>query len=168
MLYSSHIYVPKRDPNRHPRQQSSLGQHGAQLGPIGPRLAPCWPHEPCYQGHDTIMMPLLRQYDVATSFWRNADVVFASCACWDQLHREIYWCHCITYPQWTSVTPLNSVQPTSWAWARWRPRWVSLGKQYIPHHSTLREVGHHLVLSISLYQIAFYDLCQHYWSLPYA
>ena len=23
---------------------------GVHLGPIGPRLAPCWPHEPCYQG----------------------------------------------------------------------------------------------------------------------
>ena len=26
------------------------GQHGAHLGPVGPRWAPCWPHEPCYQG----------------------------------------------------------------------------------------------------------------------
>ena len=25
------------------------GQHGAHLGPVGPRWAPCWPHEPCYQ-----------------------------------------------------------------------------------------------------------------------
>ena len=24
--------------------------HGAHLGPVGPRRAPCWPHEPCYQG----------------------------------------------------------------------------------------------------------------------
>ena len=30
--------------------QSSWGQHGAHLGPVGPRWAPCWPHEPCYQG----------------------------------------------------------------------------------------------------------------------
>ena len=22
----------------------------AHLGPVGPRWAPCWPHEPCYQG----------------------------------------------------------------------------------------------------------------------
>ena len=28
----------------------SRGQHGAHLGPVGPRWAPCWPHEPCYQG----------------------------------------------------------------------------------------------------------------------
>ena len=26
------------------------GQHGAQLGPTGPRWAPCWPHEPCSLG----------------------------------------------------------------------------------------------------------------------
>ena len=23
---------------------------GVHLGPIGPRWAPCWPHEPCYRG----------------------------------------------------------------------------------------------------------------------
>ena len=26
------------------------GQHGAHLGPVGIRWAPCWPHEPCYLG----------------------------------------------------------------------------------------------------------------------
>ena len=35
---------------RHPRLQSSWGQHGAHLGPVGPRCAPCWPHETCYEG----------------------------------------------------------------------------------------------------------------------
>ena len=33
-----------------PRQQGSRGQHGAHLGPVGPRWAPCRPHELCYQG----------------------------------------------------------------------------------------------------------------------
>ena len=28
----------------------SWGQHWAHLDPVGPRWAPCWPHEPCYQG----------------------------------------------------------------------------------------------------------------------
>ena len=37
------------EPSR-PRLQSSWGQHGAHLGPVGPRWAPCWPHEPYYQG----------------------------------------------------------------------------------------------------------------------
>ena len=27
-----------------------MGQHGAHLGPVGPRWAPFWPHEPWYQG----------------------------------------------------------------------------------------------------------------------
>ena len=31
--------------------ESSWGQHGAHLGPIGPRWAPCWPHEVCYLGY---------------------------------------------------------------------------------------------------------------------
>ena len=31
-------------------EQSSWGQHGAHLGPVGPRWAPCRPHESCYQG----------------------------------------------------------------------------------------------------------------------
>ena len=35
---------------RHPRWQGSWGLHGAHLGTTGPRWAPCWPHEPCYQG----------------------------------------------------------------------------------------------------------------------
>ena len=26
------------------------GQQGAHLGPVSPRWAPYWPHEPCYQG----------------------------------------------------------------------------------------------------------------------
>ena len=33
-----------------PRYQGSRGPHGAHLGPVGPRWAPCGPHEPCYQG----------------------------------------------------------------------------------------------------------------------
>ena len=31
-------------------KQGSWGQHGAHLGPTGPRWDPCWPHEPCYLG----------------------------------------------------------------------------------------------------------------------
>ena len=31
-----------------PWQQGLWGQHGAHLGPTGPRWDPCWPHEPCY------------------------------------------------------------------------------------------------------------------------
>ena len=29
--------------------------HGAHLGSVGPRWAPCWPHEPCYQGRQVTL-----------------------------------------------------------------------------------------------------------------
>ena len=32
------------------REQGLWGKQGAHLGPAGPRWAPCWHHEPCYQG----------------------------------------------------------------------------------------------------------------------
>ena len=35
-------------------KQSSWGQHGAHLGPTGPKWAPCWPKEPCYLGWWTL------------------------------------------------------------------------------------------------------------------
>ena len=38
---------PHREAER-PWKQGSWGQHGAHLGPTGPRWAPCWPHELCY------------------------------------------------------------------------------------------------------------------------
>ena len=38
---SDRIYIP---------EQGSWGQHGAHLGPTGPRWAPCWPHKLCYLG----------------------------------------------------------------------------------------------------------------------
>ena len=33
-----------------PQIAKFIGQHGAHLGPVGPRWAPCWPHKTCYQG----------------------------------------------------------------------------------------------------------------------
>ena len=40
-----------------PWLQGSWGQHGAHLGPTGPRWAPCWPHELCYLGYFIIGGP---------------------------------------------------------------------------------------------------------------
>ena len=46
------------------------GQHGAHLGPVGPRWAPCWPHEPCYQGSNYVMVSesaqLLSKYHISS------------------------------------------------------------------------------------------------------
>ena len=33
-----------------PRWQSPLGQHGANMTPVGPRWTSCWPEELCYRG----------------------------------------------------------------------------------------------------------------------
>ena len=33
-----------------------IGQHGAHLGLIGPRCAPCWPHALCYLGTSSTSM----------------------------------------------------------------------------------------------------------------
>ena len=48
-----------------PRLPSSWGQHGAHLGPVGPRWAPCWPHEPCFQRSSHIEACMKWQ-----TFWR--------------------------------------------------------------------------------------------------
>ena len=34
-----------------PWYQGPWGKHGANMGPAGPRWAPCWPNEPCYLGY---------------------------------------------------------------------------------------------------------------------
>ena len=36
--------------NVHNSKSPDSKVHGAHLGPLGPRWAPCWPYEPCYQG----------------------------------------------------------------------------------------------------------------------
>ena len=61
MFTGESLNVPSDDQGRPPDDLSvsmnavrisicSLGQYGAHLGPVGPRWAPCWPHEPSYQG----------------------------------------------------------------------------------------------------------------------
>ena len=50
-----------------PWYQGSWWQHGAHLGPTGPRLAPCWPHELCYLGWFACML-LSRSQIIANMF----------------------------------------------------------------------------------------------------
>ena len=49
---------------RSPREQSSWGQHGAHLGPVGPRWAPFWPHEPYYQGRSLHYVALVNSFTI--------------------------------------------------------------------------------------------------------
>ena len=39
-----------------PQTANFMGPTWGHLGPVGPRWAPCWPHEPCYQGHHLGML----------------------------------------------------------------------------------------------------------------
>ena len=61
----------------YPRKQGSWGLHGAHLGPTGPRWAPCWPHEPCYQGRLELMVTLL--CDVITAESNNYVFIQLNC-----------------------------------------------------------------------------------------
>ena len=94
-IYHQHHY-----PDSH---ESSWGQHGAHLGPVGPRWAPHWPHEPCYQGIITITvmvfvvtLSILHSRLCVLSFWVCADSVqtyyptFPAEAVWqpDQLYLD--------------------------------------------------------------------------------
>ena len=65
-----------------PWYQGSWGQHGALLGPTGPRWAPCWPHELCYLGGKCFLSfkTFLTQRDAGRFFENRAailsDVIF--------------------------------------------------------------------------------------------
>ena len=49
------------------------GQHWAHLGPVGPKWAPCWPHEPCYQG----MRQGTHAFTYASTEWKSPKHSFA-------------------------------------------------------------------------------------------
>ena len=51
-LRSYHSYLYNRlghERFKWPQIAEFMGLTWANLGPLGPRWAPCWPHEPCYQ-----------------------------------------------------------------------------------------------------------------------
>ena len=49
---SNVIKIWSQGPNQQRIRFPDSKVHVAHLGPVGPRWAPCWPHEPCYQGYD--------------------------------------------------------------------------------------------------------------------
>ena len=58
-----------------PWKQGSWGQHGAHLGPTGPRWAQCWPHELCYLGmYDSIWHRWQRMIQFAFRSFLNITV----------------------------------------------------------------------------------------------
>ena len=70
--------------------------YGACLGPVGPRWAPCWPHESCYQGYLSPIMTYMTQShrwvnvmvpDSLVPIWRQAaskehDGIVGACQQW--------------------------------------------------------------------------------------
>ena len=63
-----------------------MGQHGAHLGPVGPRWALCWPHEPCYQGYYAMISPcwtMINEYisDISTFAMALFILLTQNCLC---------------------------------------------------------------------------------------
>ena len=54
-----------------------MGPTWAHLGPVGPRWVPCWPHEPCYQGYQRVMIltsiPILQVWYDERLSWKPED-----------------------------------------------------------------------------------------------
>ena len=86
-----------------PREQSTWGQHGAHLGPFGPRWAPCWPHEPCYQGSSAAC------WERNIPGWYDK---YQSCWCLDSWWLHIYYIksHGFALARTIMITPLLDTQ----------------------------------------------------------
>ena len=61
-LHTLDLTGMKVTPMKQPRKQGSWGLHVAHLGTAGPRWAPFWPHEPCYQGAVNFAITLTYKY----------------------------------------------------------------------------------------------------------
>ena len=69
-----------------------MGQHGAHLGPTGPRWAPYWPHEPCYLWHDAYR--LLRGFQIVKKSYRPPSWLLYSRRVWYARQVVFYFCLC--------------------------------------------------------------------------
>ena len=117
-----HPALPGQHPDgitfqKHPRQQSSWGQHGAQLGPVGPRWAPCWPHEPCYT---------MTSY---LTYWSNFTCPAMVDAGWNSTQHHCLKGECvIRLCSWQVETGKQGLWEQHGAylgptWPRWAPCW---------------------------------------------
>ena len=82
-----------------PRQQSSWGQHGAHLGPVGPIWTPCWPHEPYYQGMVKAAYGVIKcvHWHSLSSFLINNDVM-----------KPIHYIFCKSRPSYSEQSNVNT------------------------------------------------------------
>ena len=93
--------VTRKYVHKHPRKQGSWGQHGAHLGPTGPRWAPCWPHESCYPGYDLCRWNFMAMPSTEIAFFRRYNRPLAPDIC---RLIDVDWAH-ITWHGWMAQSP---------------------------------------------------------------
>ena len=62
--------------------------HGAHLGPVGPRWAPCWPHESYYQGCVSDVCPILKKPGIFVIIDCTRGGHLTCCSIWWLLFRH--------------------------------------------------------------------------------
>ena len=70
-------------------EQGLWGQHGAHLGPTGPRWVPCWSHEPCYLGYDTMYTQVQHPMHPGRHLFPSSDC--DTCTC--RTYWPLRWCN---------------------------------------------------------------------------
>ena len=84
---------------------------GAHLGPVGPRWAPCWHHEPCYQGSCwkcLFELPVI--WDTTKFMWRHHHVLLQVAAAQDGVFTLVSTSAISTWEP-----PCHSNKPRSYA-----------------------------------------------------
>ena len=81
-----HVYLHKSS-EWCPKEQGSWGHHKAHLGPVGPRWAPCWSHEPGYQG-------FISQFRILIFQRMNKRKILVLSICWRQMATFYSVSHC--------------------------------------------------------------------------
>ena len=112
---------------------SSWGQHGAHLGPVGPRWAPCWPHEPCYQGwidsgkttYSTLekLWPIL--YTFRTTLSNNYPgfgILSKNYLIYELIYNDSIWTHFPNFP----FLPRKHVRKITWLYISTKPEFYQL------------------------------------------
>ena len=86
-----------------PQTAISWGPHEAHLGPVGPRWAPCGPHEPCYQGHNTSEVPWMTIFRLPLIIWQfSRDDTLGGQGQGGNMNYDVM------YPSWRHKIPSSS------------------------------------------------------------
>ena len=99
--------------------QSSWSQHGAHLGPVGPRWAPYWPHESCYQGrlrlirkeqsYNAQSMQIIPLIAITLMIRNTRDYIHGIWQWFDEMFQQLCVSLLPLYLSWTSVMMLRLI-----------------------------------------------------------